>query len=189
MTERGTVPMDSDQALDALLTDALTALASALGTAPFERIDDCHLRLRDGDLAIDFHWAARIHEIQPSVALVTPSGRERLSLDAVQTWLGEPVQGYMFNDATMRQACSRVANFAQRAIDGYRRDPVAAVNSIGAIERARSDRFHIDETRRDANEAWVRRDFPRAVKLCEKIADHLSAVERKRLSIAKRNPA
>lgn len=189
MTERGIVPVDSDQAIDAALTDALTALASALGTARLERIDDCHLRLRDGDLAIDFHWAARLNEIQPSVALVTPSGWQRFSFDAVQTWLGEPVHAYMFEEATMPQACSRVADFAERVIDGFRRDPVAAVNRICAIERARSDRYHIDETRRAASEAWGRRDFASAGRLYEKIADHLSAVERKRLSIAKRNPA
>ena len=95
----------------------------------------------------------------------------------------------MFDDANMRQACGRVADFAERVITGYRRDPVAAVNRIFEIERARSERYDIDETRRTANEAWGRRDLPHAAKLYEKIADHLSAVERKRLSIAKRNPA
>ncbi|HVQ10231.1 MAG TPA: hypothetical protein VMS43_17580 [Allosphingosinicella sp.] len=164
-------------------------MAGALGTAPFERIDDCHLRLRDGDLAIDFYWAARIHEIGPSITLTTSSGCERLPLDAVQEWLGEAPHAYMFSDATMRQACGAVADFAERVITGFRRDPAAAVDRIYAIGRARADRYEIEETRRAANEAWTRRDLPHAARLYEKIADRLSAVERKRLSLAKRNPA
>jgi hypothetical protein len=184
-----TEPMDSDQALGGAPADALTALAGALGTAPFERIDDCHLRLRDGDLAIDFFWAARIHEIGPSITLTTASGCERLSLDAVQEWLGEPAHAYMFGEANMRQACSAVADFAERVITGFRRDPAAAIDRIYAIGRASADRYEIEETRRAANEAWARGDLPHAARLYEEIVDHLNAVERKRLSLAKRAPA
>lgn len=181
--------MTTDDDLDAALAEALSTLVSALGTAQLERTKVGHLRLRDGDLVIDFHSAAHLNEIQPAVAIATPSGLERLSLDAVQGWLEEPVHAYMFNEANLQAGCRRAAHFAEKVIDRFRRDPASARNAIRAIERRRIDRFQINEIRQDANEAWARQDFALARALYEKVGDDLTPVERKRLDIAKRKPA
>jgi hypothetical protein len=178
--------MATDETVDAALAEALSMLVPALGKVRLERKDICHFRLWKGDLVIDLHCAARLHEIQPSIAITTPSGLERFPTDVVQEWLREPVRAYLFNNENVRAVSGRVADFAERIIDKYQNDPAAALNDLLAIIFTRGDQFHVDETRRKASEAWAKGDMSLAKSLYEKIVGHLTPVECKRLRIAEK---
>lgn len=183
--------MPTEDEIEAALTAALIPVAKALGAGAIDRevLDrpQCRcLEMRGGDLSFTFPFAARLHEIEVGVAAMTPAGAERLAVGDVQEWLGDPHQAYMFNEANLDAACRRVADFAQRLIDRYRRDPAAARHEIAAIVDARASAFRIAEIREQAEAAWTERDFDEAERLYAEIAGHLSPAESKRLAFAQK---
>jgi hypothetical protein len=179
--------MLTDDAIETALIAALAPFLDPRGTGSVERKDTGHLELRDGDVRLGFYFAAQLNEIQLSVAIATPAGPERLPLDDVVKWLGEPVRAHMFNDTNLDAVCRRVADFSYRVIERYERNPDAATREIDAIARHRARVFEIGEVRREAERAWTGRDFAEAERLYAAIADHLTAGEKKRLDFARRH--
>ena len=186
--------MPTEDDIEAILTAKLMPVAATLGAETIEREvvqqPRCGcLEMRGSDLRFTFHFAARLNEIEPSVAILTPAGPERLSSGTVQQWLGEPVQAYMFDADSLASACQRVADFAHRVIVRYRQDPAAAKREMDAIDAAQTSAYQVSEIRAQAQAAWAERDFAEAKRLYGDIEEQLTAAEGKRLAVArKRQP-
>lgn len=178
--------MPTGDDIDAVLAEVLAASASTLGIADFRRLEHSPFELADGNLILVFDGIPHLNEIQVAAALETSGGRERLSTGDLHAWLGEPGHTFMFSALNMREACGLAARFAERVVERYRRDPALALTQIRAIESGGADSFFIEEDRREANDAWARQDYALASRFYEKIADHLTPVERKRLDIARK---
>jgi hypothetical protein len=178
------------QDLHEALANALLGVSSRLGSLRLEHREPGLVCVCDGPLEICLRGVPHLNEIQCSISVANAlGGREFFAADTVQAWLGEPAKAYMFHRENIESVCYLVAQFVQRVISKYRSNPDSLTDSLVQIENNLVDLSNINQKRKDAAEAWNRKDFESAKRLYSDIFDHLTPVERKRFEIARRTVA
>lgn len=123
------------------------------------------------------------NEIEVSAEIKGVPGR--ISGDTIQAWLGEPIHAYMFSDKTVEKVSDDIIDSISRLYARFQNNFELAIEGLEATSRMLSEESERNWLREEADKAWKSRRYNETIALYDKLGNHLSASEEKRVKIAR----
>jgi hypothetical protein len=177
--------MPSKRDLDHAIEAALAALAAELGTAQPEPNGRGGFRLNDSERTFEMLGSPSTNQIE---WWVTDGawGEGPIRAELFKDMWGQPAPENQFSQTNFGSVAAKVAEAGKRALISLRENRRETLRALEEAEARAVERDHVAELRRQADEAWLRKDYAIIRRIYGPRKAILTPLERKRLDIALR---